>query len=106
MKSGLRLESTSEVKEAAPFDLVVVTLYELDKKNFPESMDIGGQALIRAAIKNYKNVALAFDEKSINEVTAEIKKNDGSTTIEFRKTQAKLALEFIAERSRLESSLK
>ena len=106
VKSGLRLESTSEVKEAAPFDLVVVTLYELDKKNFPESMDIGGQALIRAAIKNYKNVALAFDEKSINEVTAEIKKNDGSTTIEFRKTQAKLALEFIAERSRLESSLK
>src|SRR3989338_3021605 len=56
-----------------PFDLIIVDLYPLDKKNFPESMDIGGQALIRAAIKNYKNVGLAFDAKSIKELAKEIK---------------------------------
>src|SRR3989344_7022516 len=32
-----------------PFDLVVVDLYAPDPKTFPESMDIGGQALVRAA---------------------------------------------------------
>src|SRR3972149_5914806 len=37
-----------------PFDLVVVDLYKPDSQNFPESMDIGGPALIRAAIKKYK----------------------------------------------------
>src|SRR3989344_8296988 len=37
-----------------PLNAVVVDLYKPSKKGFPESMDIGGQALIRAAIKNYK----------------------------------------------------
>ena len=51
-----------------PMDLVVVDLYAPDEKIFPESMDIGGQSLIRSAIKNYKNVALAFDKASLTEV--------------------------------------
>ena len=86
-----------------PFDLVIVDLYAPDKKNFPESMDIGGQALIRAAVKNYKNVAVAFDARNINEVASEIKKNNGSTTLSFRKKQAKFALKFIADRGVIES---
>jgi AICAR transformylase/IMP cyclohydrolase PurH len=91
--------------EYAPFDLVIVDLYTPDKKDFPESMDIGGQALIRAAIKNYKNVALAFDEKSTRDLTLEISKNNGSTSLSFRKKQAKLGLEFIAERGKLEANM-
>lgn len=86
-----------------PFDLVVVDLYKLDAKNFPESMDIGGQALIRAAIKNFPNVALAFDEKSIRELVGEIQKSGGSTILAFRKKQATRALHFIAERCQLEA---
>lgn len=88
-----------------PIDLVIVDLYAPDEKNFPESMDIGGQALIRAAIKNYQNVALAFDEESIGELVSELKVNDGSTTLAFRKAQAKKASKFIAERTRLEAEL-
>lgn len=88
-----------------PFDLVIVDLYPLNQKNFPESMDIGGQALIRAAIKNYKNVVVAFDKKSINDLVNELKENSQSTTLNFRKTQARKAAKFIAERSRLESIL-
>ena len=100
-------EVSSDSSEVSwePFDLVIVDLYKPDARNFPESMDIGGQALIRAAIKNYQNVALAFDKKSIEGVASELVKNNGSTTLPFRKNQAKSALKFIAERSKLESDL-
>lgn len=97
----------SELKKEGlgPIDLVIVDLYAPNEKTFPESMDIGGQALIRAAIKNYKNVAVAFDEDSIGELVLELKENNGSTTLEFRKTQAKKASKFIAERTKLEVDL-
>jgi phosphoribosylaminoimidazolecarboxamide formyltransferase/IMP cyclohydrolase len=88
-----------------PYDLVIVDLYAPKKEGFPESMDIGGQALVRAAIKNYQNVALAFDKKSIKDVTSELIKNNGSTTGSFRKKQAAAASRFIAQRTKLESKL-
>ena len=85
-------------------DLVIVDLYAPEKKNFPESMDVGGQALIRAAIKNYKNVGVAYDAKSIVDVTWELKKNGGLSLV-FRRQLAKRALKFIARRASLEASL-
>ena len=88
-----------------PFDLIIVDLYPLDKKNFPEFMDIGGQALIRAAIKNYKYVVLAFDAESIKELVEHLKANQGRSLLVFRKAQAKKAAKFIAERSKLEAKL-
>lgn len=87
-----------------PFDLVIVDLYAPNKKNFPESMDIGGQALIRAAIKNYKNVALTFDRRSLASLVGEMLRNSGSTSLAFRKKQAKSALKFITARCKIESS--
>ena len=101
----VEFDSTRDDRDWEPFDLVIVDLYKPDKNNFPESMDIGGQALIRAAIKNFQNVALAFDEESVRELVAELRKNAGSTILSFRKVQAKSALKFIAERSKLESDL-
>ena len=86
-----------------PLNAVIVDLYPLDKNNFPESMDIGGQALIRAAIKNYKNVSLAFDTSSLAGLVDELISNAGSTTLLFRKTQAQKAAKFIAKRSDIES---
>src|SRR3989344_6135004 len=88
-----------------PIDLVVVDLYKPDSGNFPESMDIGGQALIRAAIKNYKNVALAFDVETIKELVEHLKANQGQTLLAFRKAQAKKAAKFIAQRTKLEADL-
>ncbi len=108
--SGKRRDSRidsgqARITEAEPFDLVIVDLYAPDPKIFPESMDIGGQSLIRSAIKNYKNVALAFDEKSIRELVSHLKANQGSTLLSFRKVQAKKAAKFIAERTRLEAKM-
>lgn len=88
-----------------PIDVVVVDLYKPSKKGFPESMDIGGQALIRAAVKNFKNVAVAFDKKSIDDLSWELKTNKGRIKLAFRKKQASKALKFIAQRGMLESSL-
>lgn len=91
-----------ELRQLAPFDLIIVDLYPPDPKTFPESMDIGGQALIRAAVKNYKNVAVAFDGGSIGDLVRHLKANQGSTLLEFRKKQAQFALKFIAQRATLE----
>ena len=88
-----------------PFDAVVVELYHLDKKNFPESMDIGGTTLIRAAIKNFLNIALAFDEERIKGLTEHLKANSGSVLLAFRKPQAKKAARFIEQRSKQEADL-
>lgn len=91
--------------QVRPVGVVVVDLYKPDRKGFPESMDIGGQALIRAAIKNFKFVAVAFDAKSISDLAWELKTNKGETNIIFRRKQAAKAMKFIAQRARLEAGL-
>lgn len=101
-RKRLRHQRKMRKLKLKPFDLVVVELYPPNKKNFPESMDIGGQALIRAAIKNYKNVALAFDKSSLASLVDELIRNSGTTSLSFRKKQAVAALKFIADRSKLE----
>lgn len=88
-----------------PYDAVVVDLYAPDAAIFPESMDIGGLSLIRAAIKNYPNVALAYDQKSVFDLADEIRRNIDGTTLKFRENQARLAAEFVAERCILEAKL-
>lgn len=85
-----------------PMDLVIVDLYAPDPSIFPESMDIGGQSLVRAAIKNFKNVALAFNEESIEKLVLELNKNALMTSLTFRRQQAKAAAKFIASRTKLE----
>lgn len=102
---GETLTVTGSHPVIEPFDAVVIELYRLDEANFPESMDIGGVTLIRAAIKNFENVALAYDEASIGELTDELKIREGSTLLSFRKKQAKKAINFIAERCKLEAEL-
>jgi len=88
-----------------PYDIIIVDLYAPNEKDFPQTMDVGGQAVIRGAIKNYKNVALAFDKMSIFDLASELRKNNGATSLEFRKKQAKAALKFVAERCALEAKL-
>ncbi len=90
---------------AEPFDAVALELYKLDEKNFPESMDIGGVTLIRAAIKNWHNVALAFDGGSTKGLTEHLKANSGSVLLQFRRQQAKKAARFIEQRSKQEADL-
>ena len=57
------------------------------------------------AIKNYRSVAVAFDAESIKALVEELKSNRGEISLDFRKTQAKKAAKFIADRARDESEL-
>jgi len=105
LKKGDPSPSVQDDASAEPFDAVVVELYQLDEKNFPESMDIGGVTLIRAAIKNFSNIALAFDEESIKKLTEHLKINTGSTQSAFRTEQVKKASRFVAQRCNLEAEM-
>ncbi|KKR51213.1 MAG: Bifunctional purine biosynthesis protein [Candidatus Curtissbacteria bacterium GW2011_GWA1_40_16] len=100
-------EHTAHLKSEGlePIDLVVVDLYAPDPSIFPESMDIGGQSLIRSAIKNFNSVALAFDEESIEKLILELNKNALMTSLAFRRQQAKAAAKFIAGRTKLEAEM-
>ncbi|NJL45343.1 MAG: hypothetical protein HC922_05565, partial [Leptolyngbyaceae cyanobacterium SM2_3_12] len=53
-----------------------------------ENIDIGGPAMIRASAKNYAHVAILSSPSQYPELLAELKANNGETTLEFRKRLA------------------
>ncbi|MFH1521180.1 MAG: bifunctional phosphoribosylaminoimidazolecarboxamide formyltransferase/IMP cyclohydrolase [Candidatus Micrarchaeota archaeon] len=79
-------------------DMVVVNLYPFKEtvqtgKSLPEileNIDIGGPTLLRAAAKNYKNVAVICNPSRYHSVIDEMKKGDGWLT---EKTLERLALD-------------
>jgi phosphoribosylaminoimidazolecarboxamide formyltransferase / IMP cyclohydrolase len=82
-----------------PIDLVVVNLYPFrqtvakgaDFETCIENIDIGGPAMVRSAAKNHAFVAVVTDPAQYDGVLAEMAKNDGGTSLEFRKKLAALA---------------
>jgi phosphoribosylaminoimidazolecarboxamide formyltransferase/IMP cyclohydrolase len=83
--------------EIQPIRIVVVNLYPftetIAKPNVTledaiENIDIGGPTLIRASAKNYNHVAVLSSPSQYAEFLAELKANNGETTLEFRKKLA------------------
>ena len=77
-----------------PINLVIVNLYPFENKlleknvsfdEMIENIDIGGPSMLRSASKNFKHVTVIPSTKYYEEFLTEIKKNKGSTTLEFRK---------------------
>ena len=72
-------------------DLVIVDLYPFEKqlkkksKKLIEYIDIGGPTLIRAAAKNFNDVAVISNIDDYFQLAKELKINKGSTSIKFRK---------------------
>ena len=91
----------AEMKEhdVAPIDLVVLNLYPFSETvakghDFPtcvENVDIGGPAMLRASAKNHAAVVIITSPAQYPELLAELKANDGCTTMEFRKRCAAAA---------------
>jgi len=83
-------------------DLVLVNFYPFeqnlkktkDQKKIIENIDIGGPTLVRAAAKNYNDVTVITSIEQYSKLIEELKKNKGSTSIEFRQ---KLSEEAFAE---------
>ena len=74
-------------------DLVIVNFYPFKEtvaqiKNHDtiiENIDVGGPAMVRAAAKNYKFVNIVIKSEDIKNIIEEMKKNNGSTSLNFRK---------------------
>ena len=74
-------------------DLVIVDIYPFEKKlnekikphKLIEYIDIGGPTLIRAAAKNSDDVAIISDITDYRKLIHELKNNNGSTSIKFRR---------------------
>jgi len=79
----------------APIDLLVVTLYPFEKtaaggageEACIEQIDIGGPALIRAAAKNHRFVAVATAPAHLDDIRAEMEP-DGATSLALRRRLA------------------
>jgi len=76
-----------------PIDLVVVNLYPfketIAKQNVTreeaiEDIDVGGHTLLRAAAKNYRDVAAIVDVADYLDIVEEMKKNKGGTSEAMR----------------------
>ncbi len=80
-------------------DLVIVNFYPFEKaleKNqnhnkILENIDIGGPAMVRAAAKNYKDVTVITSPKDYEDLIIELKKNKGSTSLQFREQMSQNA---------------
>ena len=85
-------------------DLVIVNFYPFEKtltktkynKNIIENIDIGGPTLVRAAAKNFNFVTVITNIEQYNELTEELKKNKGSTSLEFREKLSEEAFSLTA----------
>jgi len=80
-------------------DLVIVNFYPFEKtlkktkehSKIIENIDIGGPTMVRAAAKNYNDVTVITSIDSYSELINELKINNGSTSLNFRKKMARLA---------------
>ncbi len=88
-----------EAHDIAPIDLVVVNLYPFEEtvargadfEECVENIDIGGPALIRAAAKNHDFVTVITNPSDYDDVTEEMTKGEGATTLELRRRLAATA---------------
>ena len=80
-----------------PIDLVVVNLYPFEatvaKPNTTleeaiEQIDIGGPSMLRSAAKNYRSVTVLVDPADYEDVLANIRDNNGETTLKMRERLA------------------
>ena len=86
-------------KKFPPIDLIIVNFYPFQKvvrhsknpKNIIENIDIGGPTLVRAAAKNFKNVAIITNKNDYSNLIEELIKNKGKTSLKFRELMSSKA---------------
>jgi len=79
-------------KKFPSLDLIIVNFYPFQKivrssksdKDIVENIDVGGPTMVRAAAKNFKNVIIITNKNDYSDLTDEIKKYNGKTSLKFR----------------------
>jgi phosphoribosylaminoimidazolecarboxamide formyltransferase / IMP cyclohydrolase len=83
-----------------PIDLVVCNLYPFaatvarkgsSHEEIVENIDIGGPSMVRAAAKNYRDVAVVTDPSQYADLLGELREHDGSLTLATRERFAAAA---------------
>jgi len=80
-------------------DLVIVNFYPFEStlkktknnKKIIENIDIGGPAMVRSAAKNYNDVTVITSLDQYEELIQELKKYNGSTSLNFREKLSRMA---------------
>ena len=102
VRSNTTHRSELKKKNIPEIDLVIVDLYPFEKqlkeksKNLIEYIDIGGPTLIRAAAKNFNDVAVISNNDDYSSLVKELKTNKGATSIKFRKFMSAKAFSLTA----------
>lgn len=90
---------------SVPIDMVVVNLYpfketisqpDVTVEKARGNIDIGGPCMIRASAKNYIRVAAVVDPADYNNILADLKANQGATSLDLRFELARKAFEHTA----------
>src|SRR5690625_760058 len=92
-----------EAYEIPTIDLVIVDLYPFEEtlKNTSveaeiiEKIDIGGPSMIRAAAKNFKDVAVIAHKEDYNVLLNQLKEQNGALSLEQRKEYAAKAFNVV-----------
>lgn len=101
-KTNIKHKEEIEKFNLKNIEIVVVNLYPFEKiiardhtlEEAIENIDIGGVSLIRAAAKNYKNIAIVTDKRDYEKVIEELKKGEISTN--FKKNLAIKSFAYIS----------
>jgi len=104
------LDNVEHMKAAAAheidsIDLLIINLYPFvetvaktsDEEEIIENIDIGGPAMVRSASKNFVYKTVITSSAQYENLIAEMKKNSGSTSFDFRKNLAAQAFKNIAD---------
>lgn len=90
----------------APIDMVVVNLYPFAKTvakancsldDAIENIDIGGPTMVRAAAKNYKDVAIVVNNDDYDHIISMMDNNQNALTFDYRFNLAIKAFEHTAQ---------
>src|SRR6056300_223194 len=80
-------------------DLVIVNFYPFEEtlkntsnhQKIIENIDVGGPTMVRAAAKNYNDVAVITSNSQYEELMNELIKFNGSTSLDFRQKMSQIA---------------
>ena len=80
-------------------DLVIVNFYPFEKtlkdtsnhKKIIENIDVGGPTMVRAAAKNYNDVAVVTSSDQYDDLIEEMVKFKGATSLKFRERMSQIA---------------
>jgi phosphoribosylaminoimidazolecarboxamide formyltransferase / IMP cyclohydrolase len=96
--------TAAKTHQIESIDLLIINLYPFvetvaktsDEEEIIENIDIGGPAMVRSASKNFAYKTVITDAAQYENLIAEMEKESGATSFEFRKNMAAQAFKNIA----------